>query len=354
MRTVKVESSCYRPVMSQKPEIKSVDPLYAITGGEISIECSGFDAADRDGGCYFGAQKANIIAASRKRLLVKVPESSAGKVPLRIECGGIASDEIDINIGRLIADEMHFVGNPAVDPNDDTIIMTRSGGRGQELPATLFRLADESFWNEMTAIVMNPTGLAFDKNGDLFVTNRAAGEVYRIHEDGEADLFASGLGIATGIAFDKDGTLFVGDRSGTIFRVGEFGIAEPFADVEPSVAAYHIAFGLDNKLYVSSPGLASSDVIYAVDDGGAVERYAKGFGRPQGLAFDADGNLYAAACLGGRHGIVRVDPQTREAKTIVAGNNIVGLCFTRSGELVAATSNSLYSIPINVQGSLLS
>ena len=334
-------------------EIRSVSPVNAIPGGEVAIECSGFDAADDKGGCYFADQKANIIAASRKRLLVKVPETISGKVPVRIECGSAISEKADINIGKRIADEMHFVGNPAVDPADDMVVMTRSGGRGQELPATLFKLEDDSFWNEMTANVMNPTGLAFDKNGDLFVSNRAAGEIYRIHNDGEAELFASGLGIATGIAFDKDGTLFVGDRSGTIFRVGEFGIAEPFADIEPSVAAYHIAFGPDERLYVSSPGLASSDIIYAVDDGGAVERFAKGFGRPQGLAFGSDGNLYTAACLGGRHGIVRIDAESREAETVVVGNNIVGVCFTRKGEMLVATNDKLYAVPLGIRGSLL-
>ena len=339
--------------MTQKPEIKKIDPNYAIPGGEIVIECTGFDAADASGGCYFGDLKANVIAASRKRLLVKVPDGSSEKTPVRIESGNQASVEAEINIGRLIADEMHFVGNPAVDPADDRVVMTRSGGRGQELPATLFKLEADGFWNEMTANVMNPTGLAFDKNGDLFVSNRAAGEIYRIQDDGEAGLFASGLGIATGIAFDKDGTLFVGDRSGTIYRVGEFGIAEPFADIEPSVAAYHIAFGPDNRLYVSSPGLASSDIIYAVDDGGAVERFAKGFGRPQGLAFGSDGNLYTAACLGGRHGIVRIDAESREAETVVVGNNIVGVCFTRKGEMLVATNDKLYAVPLGIHGSLL-
>jgi len=338
--------------MSQRPDIKKIDPIYAIPGGEIAIECAGFNAADNSGGCYFGGQKAGITAASRKRLLVKVPDESSGSISVRLESGGMSSDEAEINIGRMIADEMHFVGNPAVDPNDGTIIMTRSGGRGQELPATLFKLEDDGYWNEMTANVMNPTGLAFDKKGDLYVSNRAAGEVYRIH-NGEAEFFASGLGIATGIAFDKDGTLFVGDRSGTIFRVGEFGIAEPFADVEPSVAAYHIAFGPDGRLYVSSPGLASSDVIYAVDDGGAVERYAKGFGRPQGLAFDNAGNLYAAACFRGRHGVVRIDAETREAETVVAGNSIVGLCFNRTGDMIVASGDKLYSVPVGVFGTLL-
>jgi hypothetical protein len=68
------------------------------------------------------------------------------------------------------------------------------------------------------------------------------------------------MGIATGIAFDRDGNLFVGDRSGTIFKVGpdrrrrrsgdwQRLAAAPadreifvYATLEPSIAAYHLAF----------------------------------------------------------------------------------------------------------------
>ena len=57
---------------------------------------------------------------------------------------------------------------------------------------------------------------AFNPDGDLFVTSRAEGNVYRIDAAGEPSVYAEGMGVATGCAFDRDGNLFVGDRSGTI------------------------------------------------------------------------------------------------------------------------------------------
>src|SRR5207237_743750 len=152
----------------------------------------------------------------------------------------------------------------------------------------------------------NPTGIAFDETGDLYVTNRSDGEVLRVVGNEDVQLYASHLGIATGIAFDRDGAMYVGDRSGTIYRIPRPSLVETFAMIEPSVAAFHLAFGLDGDLYVTSPGFASHDIVYCIDRKGVVQPYFRGLGRPQGLAFDRDGNLYVAACYHGRRGIVRI------------------------------------------------
>jgi sugar lactone lactonase YvrE len=201
---------------------------------------------------------------------------------------------------------------------------------------------------------MNPTGLAFDPDGELYVTNRAEGEVCRISAGDEVIPYAQNLGIATGIAFDGEGVMYIGDRSGTIYRIPRPSRIETHAVLEPSVAAYHMAFGPDGRLFVTSPGLASSDAVYAVDDGGHVEVYFRGLGRPQGTAFDTDGNLYVAAAYQGRRGIVRISPGGDDAELFVAGMNVVGLCFNRAGDMIVATTESLFAIPAGIQGTLLS
>src|SRR5262249_18597251 len=99
--------------------------------------------------------------------------------------------------------------------------------------------------------------------------------------------------------------MYRGEPHGTDYPGKGLGIPETFATIEPSVAAYHIAFGPDERLYVTAPGLASHDGVHAVDKKGDVTTYIRGFGRPQGLAFAANGDLYLAACHQGKHGIVR-------------------------------------------------
>jgi sugar lactone lactonase YvrE len=341
--------------MNSAAKIKRIIPQFAIPGGEVSIECEGFRV--ESGGshsAFLDGQQCRIIAASSRRVLATLPAGDVnGKSSIQRESGGFESEPARLTVGRLLTDEMHIVANPAVDPKDDSLVFTRSGSRGQQLSSTMFRLETDGYLDEMPVEILNPTAIAFSKAGEMYVTNRAEGRVCAIERGEEAVVYATGLGIATGIAFGPDGVMYVGDRSGTIFRVPEPALTEKFATLDPSVAAYHMAFGPDGRLFVTAPGLASHDAIYAIDSKGGVEKYFRGLGRPQGLAFDTDGNLYAAACYKGKHGIVRIADGGDAAEIFVAGNNVVGLCFTRNGEMIVATGDSVYSLNVGIYGTLL-
>lgn len=340
--------------MNKAGRILSVNPPRALPGGEVFIECEDFEInQDGDYGCYFDGQKARLVSASGARVLAIVPQSfDTTKVEVHLESGGERGESVQIIVGRKLADDMHIVANPAVDPKDGSIILTRSGSRGQQLPATLFRLETDGFLQEMPADVLNPTGIAFDRSGQLFVTSRADGEVSRINRDSEVAPFGSDLGIATGLAFDKDGAMFVGDRSGTIYKISGFGNAEPFATLEPSVSAFHLAFDLQGNLCVAAPGLSSYDSVYSIDKNGDAREFYRGLGRPQGLAFDRTGNLYIAACLRARRGVVKISAD-KQAEIFVAGMNVVGLCLTKKGEMIVATNEAVFSLPLGIEGILL-
>jgi sugar lactone lactonase YvrE len=342
--------------MSKAGKIISISPRYAVPGGEIVIDCEGFEVGDFGTyGCFIGGIPGKIVGASSTKIVVIVPEGiDSAHTHVHLESNGEQSDSYELVIGARLVADMHIVANPAVDPKDDSVIFTRSGGRGQELPNTLYRLEPDGYVDELPAQIKNPTGLAFDEVGDLYVTNRADGDVVRVLRGEEVQLYATHLGIATGLAFDAEGAMYVGDRAGTIYRIPRPSLIETFAVLEPSVAAYHMAFGPDGNLYVAAPGLASSDRVYSIDREGVVHPFFQGLGRPQGLAFDTDGNLYVAACYRSRRGIIRIAPGGSSARLFVSGMNIVGLCFTRKGDLIAATNDCLYSIPAGVYGTLLS
>ncbi len=341
--------------MNKAGRIISINPSYAIPSGEISIECEGFEINQTDDyGVYFEGQKARLVGASPNRILAIVPAHfETVEIEVYLENGGEKSAPANFIVGKKLTDDLHIVANPAIDPKDDSIILTRSGSRGQHLPVTLYRFEKDGFLEELPADVMNPTGIAFDQKGAFYVTNRSDGEVCRIERNEEIIPFSTGLGIATGIAFDSQNEMFVGDRSGTIYRISDFGSPEPFATIEPSVSAYHLAFGPDGRLFVTAPGLSSFDAVYAVDKTGFDSKFFRGLGRPQGLAFDKAGNLYVAACLQGRRGIVKISPDAETAEVFIAGNNVIGLCFTRKGEAIVATNEAVFSLPLGIYGTLL-
>ena len=119
--------------------------------------------------------------------------------------------------------------------------------------------------------------------------------------------------------------------------------------MEPSIAAYHLAFGPDGHLYVTGPTTSSFDSIHRISAHGDVETFYRGLGRPQGMAFDEAGNLYVAASLGGRRGVVRVSPD-KNAELFVSGPNVVGLCFAPPQHLLLTTTSALYRVDAGVKG----
>jgi DNA-binding beta-propeller fold protein YncE len=157
------------------------------------------------------------------------------------------------------------------------------------------------------------------------------------------------MGIATGVAFDRNQNLYVGDRSGTIFKISASREIFVFATIEPSIAAYHLAFHHDGDLYVTGPTTSSYDRVYRITSGGEVSTFFRGLGRPQGLAFDRDGNLFVAASLGGRRGLVRITPQGR-AEIVLSGSGLVGLALQPSGRAVLATTGALFTLDWDIRG----
>jgi sugar lactone lactonase YvrE len=327
-------------------EILGIEPTSALPGGEVRIDCAGLDTSNPTlCSVWFGNKRAPIIALAPKRVLVAVPElKQSGAVDVTLECAGARSNSLKVNVARLLAEDLHPVANPAFDPDDGSLFVTRSGARGEQLPVTLFRIDVSGEVSEFSGDITNPTGIAFDSTGQMFVSSRMDGIVYRITPFKEAVPFAKNLGIATGIAFDKTDTMYVGDRTGTIYKINGIGEETAWAQLEPSVSAYHLAFGPDEALYVTGPTVASFDSITRIDSKGEASVFYKGLGRPQGLAFDRAGSLYVAASLRGRRGIVQIAPTGSDAKLFVAGMNVVGLAFNVTGELAVASTDSVYMI----------
>lgn len=340
--------------MSESGRIERIDPRAGIAGGEIVIECQEFDTSrTRHSRALFDGVDAHLVGVSTRRVVALVPDlNHSGEVQVMLEGGGRRTNASNFVVGSKLAEDLHPVANPAFDPEDGSLYVTRSGSRGQQMPISIFRINLQGEISDFTGDILNPTGIAFNSLGEMFVTSRADGTVYRVTPFQEAVPFARDLGVATGLAFDREGQLFVGDRTGTIHRVDSLGDAQSWAQIEPSVSAFHLAFGPDDALYVTGPTVSSFDVVTRIDRSGQSSVFFKGLGRPQGLAFDREGNLYVAASLRARRGIVRISPDGQQAELVVAGMNLVGLAFSPAGDMVVATNDAVYSLALGIYGTL--
>ena len=330
------------------PKIESIQPAAVIPGGEITIRGTGFANGNHlRPAVRFGSVEGSLVMASEDELRARVPDG-ADSSAVRVHAGQKESQPYPICLGTLLADNLHPVANPAVD-RDGNIFVTFSGQRGQKVPVSLYKVAPNRTVKPFVAQLMNPTGLAMDREGALYVSCRNDGTVHRVTPDGRSEQWLEGMGIATGIAFDHTGNLYVGDRSGTIFKIDANRQIFVFATLEPSMSAYHLAFHPNGDLFVSGPTTSSFDRIYKISPAGEVEVFFRGMGRPQGLAFDRVGNLYVAGSLGGMRGVARVAPDGR-AEFVLGGNNIAGMALQPGGRAYVATSNALYSLDWSVQG----
>ena len=335
-----------RQIPDGTPEIVQVTPKAAIPGGEFLIRGRSL-SADSLASVRIGDVAAPVIVGSQSLVIARVPEgATAGEI--KIGNDGAESKPWACDIGIQIADGLHPVANPAVDAAGN-VFCTFSGSRGQKTPVSVYKIDTNYNARPFITDLMNATGLAFDTEGLLYISSRSEGSVYQSTPTGNLSVYVEGMGIGTGLAFDREQNLYVGDRSGTVFKISQQRQIYVFATIEPSIAAYHLAFGPDDYLYVTGPTTSSFDCVHRVSPDGAVEVFYRGLGRPQGMAFDTEGRLYVAASLAGRRGVVRIDRE-RNAELFLSGPNIVGLAFLPSRALAVVTSNALYRVDVDIAG----
>jgi sugar lactone lactonase YvrE len=333
-----------------KPHIEAVAPSCALPGGEVRIMGKSLRPPElRRPSVHFGEIEGSVLISSDDFLVARVPEGAAsGPVVVNTNGGSNVSNSHPIKVAAPVADNLHPVTNPALD-REGNLFVTFSGSRGQKTPVSIFKIDTNYAVTPFLSDLMNATSIAFDREGQMYVSSRHDEAVYKVAPNGTMSTYAEGMGVATGIAFDAAENLYVGDRSGTIFKIARDRQIFVFATLEPSVSAYHIAFGPHGDMFVTAPSTSSFDCVYKVDPHGTVSVFYRGLGRPQGLALDVEGNLYVAASLTGKRGIVKITPQGK-ANLEVSGQGLVGLAFAPGKSAILATHSAVYHISWNIQG----
>lgn len=320
-----------------RPRVTSIHPSCAIEGGRVSVHGEALStdtpAVTVDG------HPARVVFASPARLTFVVPGQIEGRrVAVRVD--ELPGEPEYVSIGAVWATGLHQVDNPVIDDHGD-LFVTYSGSRGQHSPVSIFRVSAAGTRVPFASGIVNATSMAFGPDRQLYVSSRFEGVVYRVATDGTYEQVAGDLGVACGIAFDTDGVMYVGDRSGTVFKVID-GRPTSFATLPPSVAAFHLAMGPEDELFVSAPTLGSYDYVHRISRDGTVRIVPTPLGRPQGLAFSADGVLHVVDALAGAAGVYRFADLEGTPELVVSGPAIVGMAFGPDGEMVVTSNDTAY------------
>ena len=131
--------------MSREQQVIRVDPAAAIPGGEVAIECAGYDTSNsracratvrrRAGASGRGWGRAACWRLCRRRLRAAKTRGRPRK-----RATGSGATPARLVVGRKLAEDLHIVANPAFDPDDGSLYVTRSGSRGQRMPVSIFRI----------------------------------------------------------------------------------------------------------------------------------------------------------------------------------------------------------------------
>ena len=314
-----------------------------VEGGRLWLRGDGFPQPETTADLVtIGGVAARMAFAAPDRMAVVVPPGlDGGDTPVKV--AWVPGATLYARVGSPMATGLHLVDNPVFGA-DGNLYVTYSGTRGQEATVSIFRITGNGAREPFVHGLVNPTSMAVGPDANLYVSSRFEGRVYRVFGDGRYEVMASDLGVACGLAFGSDGSLYVGDRAGTVFRIDPGGRTETFASVPSSIAAFHLAMSPDGVLYVSAPTLASYDSVRRIDPDGRVEALNIPFGRPQGLAFDRQGVLHVVEALAGSSGVYALRPG-RDPELVVAGAGLVGVAFGPRGDMVVASSDSVFSFP---------
>src|SRR5438876_11737372 len=201
--------------------VTSIQPLSAIEGGRITIEGAGFPV-DQPllPEVRIGDARARLVFASSTTLIAIVPAGlEGGRATVRVagvppfdEAQGALSqsrggETAFIDVAAPFATGLHQVDNPVFD-RDGNLYVTYSGARGQQVPVSILRVRPNGTRETFSSGIVNPTSMAIDPHGRLYVSSRCEGTLYRVADDGSPQAVANDLGMACGLAFTADGTLF--------------------------------------------------------------------------------------------------------------------------------------------------
>ena len=165
------------------PRIESITPPAALTGGELRIIGSGLRPQELlRPKVKFGDYEGSVVVSSESFVVTRVPEGAISG-PVVVATDGHTSNSHPVKVAVPIAESLHLVTNPALDA-EGNIYATFSGPRGQKAPVAIYKIDTNYGVKPFVSEMMNPTSIAFDRQGHMYVSTRYDGAVYKVTQNG--------------------------------------------------------------------------------------------------------------------------------------------------------------------------
>ena len=183
-----------------------------------------------------------------------------------------------------------------VDANGDVYFSEAAPGIGNKLTRLI---SDSNSKTLVTRSIENPSGLAFDKNGNMIVSDYLSGNILSLSGTGQIETLYGGFVRPQALALDTKGNMFISAFNGVLQDPENPG-EQPWPGViwqVDSTGERQILATIDSRSLLILP----QDTLFAtVPDGrivqvlpdGRIINFATGFFNPFGMAFNITGDLY--------------------------------------------------------------
>jgi subtilisin-like proprotein convertase family protein/sugar lactone lactonase YvrE len=196
------------------------------------------------------------------------------------------------------------------------------------------------------APLQQPSAVAVDANGNIFVSDQVVNSVERYTPTGVHTTFAStGLNFPVALAFDSAGNLFVanfatGSGDGSVVRIAPSGVQTIIATNLSGPNGLAVDAG--DNVYVAE---ATSDDVLKITPANVISTYATfaGGSFPWGMVFDSSTNLYVA--LNATPNVVKVNPSGVVSIFAAPFTAPFGLAFDNNTNLyVTDSSQTIFKV----------
>lgn len=235
----------------------------------------------------------------------------------------------------LMADKLKTTEGVAVCPNGKLFMSENGTGKVYEIldAGKDFKLIFDK--------MKKPAGLACTSNNMIIALDYAAGDVFEMSQDGKTYRVLATLKSPNGAVVAKDGTVYVSEtENGRVSKILKDGKTETV--VTGIVFANGLLLSKDEKtLFVAS---TSGGKVYSVPlsgaDAGKKKVFAKGVPMVDGIAFSADGGMYA--CLYSAGNIAKISPDGSSVEIVATG--------MKTPSSPAIKGNYMYITGLNADG----